>query len=629
MKMEVSSIVGDTSRSTDENNNPAVQSTPVKSKTLMFDTSATPHPSKENKGEIKTKIAGGGIANVGSSVKSVWNQGPAIGSITAKAGPRLTTTPVTSPVPNDSTPSAGSSFSVAIGSPAEKIQFHDADVPQDVIDQTRAMTKFDEIRDGSTARPRVCLDINNAGEDMLHLSNLAPGMNYERILKIVEPYGDILGMSYNSEEDPLSCEVIYKEPASLHEAVHGLHNSICGNSEKPLKAVLRSRQPGAQLFVGDLTSDVTEDMLEETFTNMVGSRVTAQLKRDPETHSPIGYGFLSFENEATANIALVQGHRIKVGTARIRVGRAERNTHVYVTDLAPEVEMSELTRLFSRFGPIVEEDTVIVRRSYAFVRFKDRTSAELAKRTLDKTDFHGRMTVRYAEAEPLKACISVQFHSSYPHPPGTIRELLVTTFSKYGNCQVEIPHLRNGNWRKVAFVTFLGEPVAATLAATEAVQSVRFVSTVPVCCQFARELIPRIPPRDLRSERGHRHGHHGRSTRGISGAEAVVNARLRVPTNTASHSAPVHRPPTMIPSGVHAPAVVQPTVMPTPEPSIMGVTRNPNPVQGGPDMVAVYVPVAAIAPMHMPQQPHIGMGGEAEYAENWDNRGGGAPNRQW
>lgn len=356
--------------------------------------------------------------------------------------------------------------------------------------------------DGPRARPLICQDITNSNADTLRISRLPRGMTYDRLYSMVEPFGDVEDIVWSSS-DPYVCEVTYRDPSAAHEAKHFLGDAMVGsNAAPPLKVELHSRDPGAQLFVGDLTPDVTEEMLETTFSKLVGEPVTALLKRDPDTFSPIGYGFLSFKSESSANFALVAGHRAKIGNACVRVGRAERNTYLYISDLNPNVTMSELKAVFGKFGSLVEEDTVIVKRTYAFVRYKNRTAAEKAKRTLDKTDLRGRLSVRYAEAEPLKACVAVQFHSSVPRPPNSLRDLLIATFSKHGNCSVEIPRLTNGLWRKVAFVTFHGEPMAANLAALEAVQTVRFVSSLPVCCQFARELIPRLPAKGLVVERG-------------------------------------------------------------------------------------------------------------------------------
>lgn len=133
------STVEEASRSTEETSK-ITHTTPVKSKSLMFDTSATtPHPSKEGKIEIQGKPAGG-VVTVSSSVKSVWGQGPASGAFPAQGGPRLTNTPVISPAPLDSTPSSGSSFSVALGSASETLA-QDSDVSDSV--DVENMVKFE------------------------------------------------------------------------------------------------------------------------------------------------------------------------------------------------------------------------------------------------------------------------------------------------------------------------------------------------------------------------------------------------------------------------------------------------------------------------------------------------------
>lgn len=372
---------------------------------------------------------------------------------------------------------------------------------------------FDEIREqvwmhesvakvrpssaGSKTRPLICQDITNSNADTVCIFHLPRGITYDRVQNLVEPFGEVEKIDWSPME-PSTCTVTYCDPMAAREARDVLNDAfVPGDAETAMKAELRCRESGAQLFVGDLTPDVTEEMLSNAFSKIAGEPVRAELKRDLDSGSPIGYGFLTFQSETAADKALVAGHRAKIGNACVRVGRAERNTYLYISELSGTVDIGDVRTLFGKFGPLVEEDTQVIRRAYAFVRFKNREDAEKAKRTLDKTDLKGRISVRYAEAEPLKACVAVQFHSSVPRPPNSLRDLLLATFGKYGNCSVEIPRFHNGMWRKVAFVTFHGEPFAANVAALEAVQSVRFVSSLPVCCQFARELIPRLPSKGL------------------------------------------------------------------------------------------------------------------------------------
>jgi hypothetical protein len=354
------------------------------------------------------------------------------------------------------------------------------------------LLRCDAERDGAVHRPRVCGDSGNCHNETVYLSNVPNEMTCERLSALVQAFGEVSDIRYDSE-NPCSAEVVYTDSVSAADAVHYLNNAKTGVSDVPLAATLRSHRFGTQLFVGDLTMDVTEKMLEDAFRKIALSPVRAILKRDSKTFSPIGYGFLYFQNESAADRALVHGHRLRIGNALIRLGRAERNTFLYVTELNPSVSLQDLKEAFGAFGELVEDDTTIIHRSYAFVRFYNRQSAERAKRSLDKTDLNGRITVRYGETEYNKTIVHVQFCRSLTRPLPIIQELLKSSFSKYGRCSVEIPLLRNGTWRQVAFVHYNGEPFAAALAATLAIQNIKFVSDFPVSCQFSRELIPYMP----------------------------------------------------------------------------------------------------------------------------------------
>ncbi len=164
-----------------------------------------------------------------------------------------------------------------------------------------------------TSHPLVHSDIKFCREYMLHLSSIPHAMAYDRLFEIVEKFGPIEALNFSSDRHV--CEVIYKDPLSLTEAVQHLDNTVIGSEKEPqLKAKLVSRQSGTQLFVGGLTPEVTESMLEETFQKLVGSPVAAVLKRDCESLSPLGYGLLNFQSESDPNLSLVYGHRAKVGT---------------------------------------------------------------------------------------------------------------------------------------------------------------------------------------------------------------------------------------------------------------------------------------------------------------------------
>jgi hypothetical protein len=141
-------------------------------------------------------------------------------------------------------------------------------------------------------RPRVCTDAGVADKDLLYLSNLPATMTYDRLRELVEPFGEVSLVIWDANESSVA-EIIYVDPAAAEEAFFYLDGSIVGDDDDlPLSAELRGREPGTSLFVGDLTPDVTEVMLENEFSKLVKAPVTASLKLDPGNSTPIGYGML-------------------------------------------------------------------------------------------------------------------------------------------------------------------------------------------------------------------------------------------------------------------------------------------------------------------------------------------------
>jgi RNA recognition motif. (a.k.a. RRM, RBD, or RNP domain) len=141
-------------------------------------------------------------------------------------------------------------------------------------------------------RPRVCTDAGVADKDLLYLSNLPTTMTYDKLRELVEPFGEVSLVMWDANESSVA-EIIYVDPVAAEEAFFYLNDSIVGDDDDlPLSAELRGREPGTSLFVGDLTPDVTEVMLENEFSKLVKAPVTASLKLDPGNSTPIGYGAL-------------------------------------------------------------------------------------------------------------------------------------------------------------------------------------------------------------------------------------------------------------------------------------------------------------------------------------------------
>lgn len=379
--------------------------------------------------------------------------------------------------------------------------------------------------DGAITRPRIKLDINKVYMDKLVVSHIPKTMTRGYLQRIVHSFGEVERLDWDSARS--ECEVIYKDPVVARNACQRLDKMVVTGGTA-LSAHLRSSSPAAQLFVGDLIPAISEAKLESAFEEIVGSSVKVTLKRDPNTCSPIGYGFVNFESEDAACKALLNANRMKVGGTKIRVGRAERNCYLYVTDLSSQVTIEQLREVFSKHGNLVEEDTIIVRRSNLSLKFNDMHQAIMTKVILDKSGVGHNVTISDENCVPQ---VAVMFPSTVTRPPNSLYDLLVGVFSKYGSCTVEIPRLRGGKWRNFALIKFIGDISSARFAAVEAIQNVTHISQVRVYCDWAREIIPRVPM-SLRSSKPARSYREAASKALMEAAAQNRNAAADANTNT-------------------------------------------------------------------------------------------------
>jgi RNA recognition motif-containing protein len=82
------------------------------------------------------------------------------------------------------------------------------------------------------------------------------------------------------------------------------------------------RSPEFSLFVGDLGTEVSDDMLYSTFVSRYPSTKLAKVVMDPVTGNSRGFGFVRFHAEEDQARALVEMSGIMLGSRAIRVGLA-------------------------------------------------------------------------------------------------------------------------------------------------------------------------------------------------------------------------------------------------------------------------------------------------------------------
>lgn len=153
--------------------------------------------------------------------------------------------------------------------------------------------------------------------------------------------------------------------------------------------------PSIHIFVGDLSSDVTDAMLFSAFQHCVGCS-DARVMWDHTTGRSRGYGFVTFRKNQEGEDAIAKMHGQFVGSRKVRCGWAQHktddigpidpvllnradptNTNVYVGNLPCNVPDAEIRNTFSSFGPL-EQMKVYKKGGYGFVRYKNHDDAVAA-----------------------------------------------------------------------------------------------------------------------------------------------------------------------------------------------------------------------------------------------------------
>ncbi|XP_031489066.1 polyadenylate-binding protein RBP47B'-like isoform X2 [Nymphaea colorata] len=187
--------------------------------------------------------------------------------------------------------------------------------------------------------------------------------------------------------------------------------------------------PEHSIFVGDLSPDVTDYLLQETFRAQYPSVRGAKVVTDPNTGRSKGYGFVKFADETERNRALTEMNGVYCSSRPMRISQATpkktaatqqqyptakvayqvptysippaqsfpadtdtNNTTIFVGGLEVNVSEDELRHIFGQFGDLVYVK-IPPGRGCGFVQFVARNSAEEALQRLQGTMI-GQQVVR-------------------------------------------------------------------------------------------------------------------------------------------------------------------------------------------------------------------------------------------
>jgi len=78
---------------------------------------------------------------------------------------------------------------------------------------------------------------------------------------------------------------------------------------------------GKNIFIGNLSNTITEDLLRERF-EQIGACTSVQIIKDKMTGQPKGFGFVEMENESDAQEAIAKMNGVELGGKKLTVNEA-------------------------------------------------------------------------------------------------------------------------------------------------------------------------------------------------------------------------------------------------------------------------------------------------------------------
>lgn len=172
--------------------------------------------------------------------------------------------------------------------------------------------------------------------------------------------------------------------------------------------------PDYSIFVGDLDSDVSDLVLQETFQTRYASVKAAKVVMDANTGRSKGYGFVRFGEEGERARAMTEMNGVYCSTRPMRISAATprksagvqqqysgrgnggshaqgfqsdndlNNTTIFVGRLDPNATDEDLRQVFGQYGDLISVK-IPVGKGCGFVQFGNRASAEEALQRLHGT----------------------------------------------------------------------------------------------------------------------------------------------------------------------------------------------------------------------------------------------------
>ena len=178
---------------------------------------------------------------------------------------------------------------------------------------------------------------------------------------------------------------------------------------RPMRIMWSHRDPSyrksgvGNIFIKNLDRTIDNKALHDTF-SAFGNILSCKVALDPSGQSK-GYGFVHFEKEESAKLAIEKVNGMNVEGKRVYVGpflrRNERSsdsetkfTNVFVKNVDESIDEAELSKIFGEFGPVISciimRDEAGTSKGFGFVNMEAPEHAAAAVDALNNKDIKGK-----------------------------------------------------------------------------------------------------------------------------------------------------------------------------------------------------------------------------------------------
>lgn len=198
----------------------------------------------------------------------------------------------------------------------------------------------------------------------------------------------------NSTSEAVAEENLAEHVADTNQGAGGEQAGDGGQAEKEKPAAVSSVTPSKppqqdedsrKLFVGGLSRETTEKELKEYF-GKFGDIVDVIVKVDPMTHTPRGFGFVTFaESSSVDKVTQITSHELdgKTIDPKLAVPQNAKNKvkKIFVGGLPSELDATKLREYFESIGKVEEVEFPVDRntgrrRGFCFISFDSEEIVE-------------------------------------------------------------------------------------------------------------------------------------------------------------------------------------------------------------------------------------------------------------